>query len=344
MNTVMSRLVSLAALGLGAVAAPAAAWDAPGHRMITWLALDGLPAEAPEFLRAPATRHAVAWQAAEPDRWRGVPSTFLRHENAPDHYIDVEDLEQFGLTLESLPPLRYRYVSSMAVSRHVHPELMREPYNPKFDPAGDKEWPGFALHSVVEHHAKLIASFRTWRILDRLHDPARAPQLEMAKANVLVQMGVLSHMVGDLSQPLHTTKHFNGWVGDNPRGFTTAKTFHAYIDGGVVSLHGFRYAVLKPGQRFEARIESDLNPWGELLAYVRASFDKVTPLYELEQSGELNDEKGKAFIAERLHAGAEMLSALYVSAWRASAIDDKAVEEFKKFDGFDAGELPTDAK
>ena len=40
-------------------------------------------------------------------------------------------------------------------------------------------------------------------------------------------MGVMGHYVGDGSQPLHTTVHFNGWVGDNPKGYTTKQTFHA---------------------------------------------------------------------------------------------------------------------
>jgi len=42
----------------------------------------------------------------------------------------------------------------------------------------------------------------------------------------------MGHFVGDGAQPLHTTKHYNGWVGENPKGFTTQTTFHAWIDGG----------------------------------------------------------------------------------------------------------------
>jgi len=345
MTRTTTTLLTAAAWAFMALApAPARAWDAAGHRMITWLALDGLPADAPAFLREPATRHMVGWQSAEPDRWRGVASGFLRHENAPEHYLDIEDLSQFGLTLESMPPLRARYIAAMAVSRHVHPELIGEPYNPKHDPAGDKEWPGFALHAAAEIHAKLISSFKTWRILSTINEPSRAPQLEMAKANIQVQMGLLSHIVGDLAQPLHTTRHFNGWVGDNPREFTTAKTFHAYIDGGVIAHHQINYAMLKPMQTYQAVVTDALNPWSELTAYVQRSFDQVVPLYELEKSGKLTQDQGKAAISERLHSGADMLAALYGSAWGASVIDDKAVEEFKKYDGFSPAELPADAR
>lgn len=323
--------------------APASAWDASGHRSITWLALDGLASDAPAFLREPAVRHMVGWQSPEPDRWRNVPSAALRHENAPEHYLDIEDLEGFGLTLDTVNPLRARFISDLAIARREHPEKA-PPYNPKLDPAGDKEFPGFALHSIMEDHAKLISGFRTYRILTALNQPARAAQVEMAKANVMVSIGLLAHMVGDLAQPLHTTKHFNGWAGDNPKGYTTDKKFHAYIDGGVVALHGLRYATLKPTQTYPLTVADPLNPWPELLVYVRRSHDRVEPLYALEQSGGLRTEEGRTFIAERMNDGAAMLAALINAAWSASEPDRKAIEDFERFDGFRADELPDDAR
>jgi hypothetical protein len=337
----------LLGLALAAVVAPvgmSAAWDAPGHRLITWLALDGLRADAPAFLREPAHRHMAAWQAAEADRWRGTNIAALRHENAPEHFIDIEDLEQFGLTLDTINPLRARFIADMAVARHVHPENMSKPYNPKFDPAGDQEWPGFAPHAAMELYGKLTSSFKTFRALTKLNDPARGPQLEMAKANILVQLGHLSHIVGDLAQPLHTTKHFNGWVGENPEGFTTARTFHAYIDGGVLAHHGLNYAALKPAQRYEVTITDASNPWGDLLAYIRRSHEQVRPLYEMEKSGALKEEAGKALISSRLGDAGAMLAALINSAWEASEIDDKYVADFIRFDGFKPEELPADAR
>lgn len=317
--------------------------------MITWLALDGLSAEAPAFLREPASRHMAAWQAAEPDRWRGVRSTYLRHENAPDHYIDIEDLANFGLTLETVNPLRMRFLADMAVARHVHPEGApgggeAKPYNPKFDPAGDQEWPGFALHSVMESHAKLISSFKTYRTLVKLNEPARQPQVEMAKANVLVQIGLLSHMVGDLAQPLHTTKHFNGWVGENPDGFTTAKTFHAYIDGGVLEHHGLSFAAVRPGQVYDAKIADAMNPWPEVIEYVRRSHEQVRPLYAMEKSGALREAAGREMITTRLRDAGAMLAALLNAAWSASEISEKDVADFVRFDGFDPAQLPADAR
>src|SRR5262245_14867541 len=93
---------------------PAAAMGrrAHGHRTITYLALDSLPAEVPAWLREPAFRDQIAEESNEPDRWRGSTIPALGHQNNPDHYLDVEKLDQFGLTLRTVPRLRYDYLQA----------------------------------------------------------------------------------------------------------------------------------------------------------------------------------------------------------------------------------------
>jgi hypothetical protein len=324
------------------IASPALAWDAAGHRAVTWLALDGLSSDTPAFLREPEYRHAIGWQAAEPDRWRSLRSNYLVHENAPDHYIDVEDLEKYGLTLSTIPPLRMQYIAAMAVARHVHPEKIA-PHNPKLDPAGQNEWPGFLPHAIMEHHAKLASSFKTLRTLEKLNDPARAPQLEQTKRNIAVEMGILSHFVGDANQPLHTTKHFNGWVGDNPKAYTTDKKFHAYIDGGVIRNNKINYEMVKQTAATPVKVDP-VDPWNDVLSYIQRSFDKVEPLYIMQKEGTLDAAPGKEFICTQLRDAGAMLAALYNSAWQASTVTDKEVEQFVKFDSFDPADLPADAR
>src|SRR5262245_57015640 len=240
----MSRTLRVVLI-LALVTSQAMGWNARGHRLITLLALDGLPPDAPAFLKDDTVRQRIAFQSSEVDRWRGWNVPVLGHEHKPDHYIDLEDLKGFGLTLETVPRLRGEYLRTLAVAKHVHPE-QAPPYDSSKDAERTKEWPGFLPHAIAEHYVKLQAAFWQIRTLEKVDDPDRAYQMTQARENAIYHMGMLSHFVGDTSQPLHTTKHFNGWVGENPHGFTTSNQFHSYVDGGVIATHNLTYEGLKP--------------------------------------------------------------------------------------------------
>lgn len=322
-------------------AAPALAWDADGHRTITLLALDAAGDALPAFLRDEDARQRAAWQSGEPDRWRGTRAPSLTHLNNPDHYIDVEDLEPFGLTLETVPPLRYEYMRALAVGRHVHPENWENPdvppYDPRQDPAKVNEWPGFVLHSIAENADKLRSAFNTLRVLEGLADastPRRQAQIHQARENAIYTLGVLSHFVGDTAQPLHTTRHHHGWVGPNPHAYTTDRGIHAYIDGAVLTLHALSYANLRGTPITPAQLDPRTQ-WDATIAFTRRSFDQVVPLYELKKSGDLDAAPGKSFISERLNDAASMLSGLILAAWRAGEPTQREIQDFARYEAKD---------
>jgi hypothetical protein len=333
----MTRSVVLSVIALWLPSA-VDAWDAHAHRCVTYLALDGLPAEAPAWLREPAVRHRIAFQSNQVDRWRGWRSLTLKHENDPDHYIDVELLEQFGLTLETVPPLRREYLRAMAISKHLHPEQV-DAYDASADPARTYEWPGFLPHAITEHYAKLQAAFHQVRILKRLDDPARRRQLEQAREIAIYHLGALSHFVADATQPLHTTRHYNGWVGDNPQGFTTSKDFHAYIDGGVIEHHRLTYANLKPHVKYERRTNAT-DPWHDVLTHIRWAHQTVETLYRLERDGQLNGPAGRQFIIARLTDAAAMLSSMIWSAYTSAEPTDKQISSWVHYNDFQPKLLP----
>jgi len=321
-------------LTVGSLVPAAFGWGAHGHRTITYLALDGFAKDAPAWLRDAAVRDRVAYQSNEPDRWRGWRSLALAHENGPEHYLDVEALEEFGLTLETVPRLRGEYLRTLIIAKYVHPENV-SPYDPSKDPSRSHEWPGFALHAIAEHYAKLQAEFNTVRILERLKDPARRRQLEQARANAIYEMGILSHLVADLAQPLHTTVHHHGWVGDNPEGYTTDRGIHRRIDTGVLMQHRLTYAALKPHMKYDVTI-NPVDPWDDVLGYFRRSHAAVEPLYRLERDGLLDTEPGRAFMIERIADAVAMLSAMYQAAWRSAAPTDQQVADWVRYNHFDA--------
>ena len=325
-------------VSIGAMAMPARAWDAHGHRTITLVAIDGfeksLDAAGEQsqlaWLLTPESRAQAGYQSGEPDRYRAIRSPQLKHENDPDHYIDIDDLEQFGLTFRTLPPLRYEYFRVMALAKHIHPESIR-PYNEKTDPTKTTEFPGYLPYAIMEHYGKLVSSFRQIRVLDHLNDPARAQQLAAARANVIFEMGQLSHFVGDAAQPLHTTRHHHGWVDENPDNFTTNRGFHAYIDTTILGIHAFKYDTLKGTCSVERTINAG-DPWNDTLDLIERAYAEVRPLYVLQKTGDLEKEPGKAFIRERLCDGASTLAAFYLGAWKASAMTDKDAKDFVGYD------------
>lgn len=316
-------------------AAPAMAWNAHGHRTIARLAVDGLPADMPSWLRDSDTVARIAEQACEPDRWRGTRRLVIAHELNTEHYMDVEDLDAFGLTLNTVPRLRYEYLKTMILAKQAHPEKFKA-YDPTRDLDKSKEWPGFLLHGIDEHFALLQSSFNTLRVLESIDESdaatkaAREPAIHQERENAIHEMGILAHFVGDSAQPLHTTQHHHGWVGENPKGFTTDSGFHSYIDGKILDIHKLDFDALRPQLTFKRHINA-ADPWDDVIAYVKRSYDKVEPLYQLQKDGTLVKDEGKVFISGCLADASETLSALYAAAWEASKPTQGEIANFIKF-------------
>ena len=324
------------------VSTPGLAWDAAGHRAITLVALEGLPDTVPAWLKDRDVQLQIADQAVVPDRWRGVRVAQLTHLNNPDHYIDLEDLGPYGLTLQTIPNLRHEYVKALVLAKErAGAGFTGKPINEAKDFAKTDEWPGFLPHATLEQWGKVQSAFKTVRTLEKLNDRKRADQLAMARANAQTHMGVLSHFVGDAAQPLHTTTHHHGWIGENTKGFTTDRGIHSYIDGAILRHHGLGPPAIRAAVKFD-RVVNANDPWSDVLAHIQRSFEKVEPLYELKKSGELEKEAGKVFIVERLADAAGMLEALYQAAWESSEPTEKEVADFVRYDNFDPDLVPAE--
>ena len=226
------------------------AWDGPGHRTIACLALAAVDLRAAPWLGTADIRDRILFQSNQPDRLRSRQSPVVRHLNAAEHYFEIDSLHRYGLTLASghtpgpgatlgpggalgpgrtlrnVPPLRRAYVRAIV--------LGSEPSSGKALPAVPPQYllagPGFLAHGAMEAFDLLTAALHQVRILEALGDPRRDAQLEQSRADVIHALGRLSHLVGDGAQPLHTTRHFNGWAGSNPDGYTRSRAFHRQVD------------------------------------------------------------------------------------------------------------------
>src|SRR5436190_17300458 len=209
------------------------AWDYEGHRIVNQLALASLPTNFPAFVRAPEATERVAFLAGEPDRWRNSPDLSLQHCQEPDHFLDIEELAALGLNPEMLPIFRYDFVSQVAAARKAHPEAARSGSE---DPAHKYVWVGLLPWAITENYGKLKSGFSYLKAYEQNHGTPE--EIANAQANILYIMGVMGHYAGDASQPLHTTIHHHGWVGDNPQGYASRQSFHGWIDGGFFAKAG----------------------------------------------------------------------------------------------------------
>jgi len=206
------------------------AWDYEGHRLVNQLALDSLPTNFPAFVLAADARERIAFLAGEPDRWRSSAEPPLRHVNHVDHYFDIDLLPLYRIDPGTLTPFRYEFMTQVALAHAARPRDFPV-VDPGRDPDRNRSLIGFLPWAIIEYEAKLKNGFS---YLKEYQQAGTAEEVANAQANILYLMGVMGHFVGDGSQPLHTTKHNHGWVGQNPRGYSTNYSIHSWIDGGYL--------------------------------------------------------------------------------------------------------------
>jgi hypothetical protein len=307
----MKRLASfvMAAALASVIPNSVLAWGSTGHRFIGEVAMRALPAETPAFLRTPQAALDVGEYSREPDRSKGAGRTH-DSDRDPGHFLDLSDDGTVlgGPTLATLPTTRAEF--DAAVRK-----------------AGADSWKsGYLPYSIVDRWEQLARDLAYWRVLTaaeanpawKAHKAFFTADRRRREAQILVTIGELSHFVGDGSQPLHVTVHFNGW-GDFPNagGYTTAK-IHSPFESDLVQ-----------ASVTEASVAAKLGPPKDckcviakrVADYLGATGALVVPLYQLEKAGGLaaGDPRGPAFATDRIAVGASELRDLIVEAWRASA-------------------------
>lgn len=298
-------LAAIACLG----ASPAFGWGATGHRYIGEVAVASFPEEMPAFIRSVEAAREIGELAREPDRWRGAGEAH-DGERDPAHYVDLADdlTVAGGPSLKDLPPTRLDYDTAL---RKVGTNQYKTGYLP---------------YAIVDGYQQLKMDFAYWRA-DRAgekfaHDAAGrdwfAKDRELHEALAIRDLGIWAHFVGDGSQPLHVSVHYDGWSDyPNPEGFSSRRGIHAHFEGAYVREN-----------ISEGDLESQLPPFSDCgcsieqrsANYLAATQAQVVPFYRLEKARafEMPTSEGKSFTAARLAAGAAELRDLAVQAWHES--------------------------
>ena len=272
-------------------------WGETGHLIIGDAAAAALPAEMPEFFRN--ARAQLSYLNPEPDRWRDSKERALdpalNDAASIEHFIDLEAVP--GNALNAIN--RYAFLDSV----HAH--------------GGVGSGPGLLPYKILELTQTLRIEFRLWRAAT---DPATKKDIE---ARIVNDAGILGHYVADGSNPHHTTVNHDGWAQpENPKGFSTAKGFHARFESQYVQTHMTR-ADIDPLIAKTAVVVSPVRDG--VWMYLRTSLGQLDRLYELDKAEPFNAQTKSAdhkqFTAERLAAGAQMLRDLWWTTWVSSAPD-----------------------
>jgi len=294
------RLLALAVIAV-AVLLPALApgWGDLGHIAISRAAAERIPADMPRFLKA-ASGH-IAWLGPEPDRWRSPLERQLSDAQAPDHFIDLEYLDW----LRPLPQSRYEFISAIYAYRAQHPQAgVPQP-----------ERIGFQPYITIEIFDRLKVAFRQYR-----HAQAERRSTSDAEADAIFYAGWLGHYVGDGSNPMHTSIQYNGWVGPNPKGYTTRHDVHSRMETAFVNANP---EITHITDLMQAPRHLD-RPFEDYVVYLRESQSRVEQAYSLEKAGGFDGKgtpKSREFIHQQLGRGAQMLLNLWYTAWVDSAKD-----------------------
>jgi len=277
------------------------AWGNDGHKMINRLAAAALPTDVPEFLRSQSALNAVEYYGPEPDRWKGQLEPELSQAGSPEHFMDMEWADYVG---GALPRRRYDFVRALAVAQKSHLDIDLTP-----------EKVGLQPYVTDEYYERIKAAMREYRGLVAEHKDTRP-----VEAEIVFLCGIMGHFVGDGSQPLHASIQYNGWTGANPNGYTTEHKIHAQFESQFVT------ATVNPAKDIAPLIAKEPKVLGdvfeEYVKYLRHSESLMEQTYQLEKAGGYVGEgsaESRAFVNERLAAGATELRDLIYTAWVRSA-------------------------
>jgi hypothetical protein len=309
------------------------AWGSTGHTMINRVAAEKLPASVPAFLRTPQAVAEIATLGPEEDRLKGAGDSW-DGDFDEGHFLDLQD----DGTIAGV------------VNTSALPENMGA-YTLALEKAGTTPYKqGYLPYTIMDGFERVRKDFAYWRVDDYLathasNDADRARftnDRSLRETLILRDIGVWGHYVGDGSQPLHVTIHYNGWGNyPNPKNYSTSKHLHAMFEGDYVDAH---VKIDDVRSRVPASTIADTN---ELLSqdaiaskvgtYLTGSAKAVPQLYDIEAAHGFEDgtAAATAFTAAQVARGAAMFRDLITLAWDDSLNETVGYPEVKVRDVLD---------
>ncbi len=224
----------------------------------------------------------------ELDRSKGAGRTHDA-ERDPGHWVSLAD---DGSVVGVLP------LADLPDTREQYDTLLRAKGSTQYKA-------GYLPYAIVDGWQQLRKDFAYWRATKKGAETALSAEerawfeadRRLREQLILRDIGVWSHYVGDASQPLHVSVHYEGWGAyPNPNGYTN-RDIDAQFEGEFVRDNLVRSAIaakVGPYRPCGCSIEQRTK------ALLLATLAQVEPLYALEKEGglERGDRRGIAFADE----------------------------------------------
>ncbi len=274
---------ALFAIFFATASAPAFAWDSATHRLITRLAVNALPT-SPLHASFEANSAALQDYSVAPD---SILKARYGKAEARRHYINIE---YYGSS--SKDPFSSLDPNFKTMERRVGLRLMKR--------SGTLPW-------TIEELADATA--RDWR--------------RGECAQLIRQSGYLAHYVGDASQPLHTTIHYDCYASD--------RGCHARIEAAVDRNVRALGAQAEP----QVRAVPISGVWPTEIAELKQSYGLVQATIDADRSVRgagyaSSGAYGRALIGEhgamfatQIARGASALASIWIYEWHQAGSPDQ---------------------
>jgi len=309
------------------------AWGELGHRQIAKIAVKVAqdryknPELSSVFL---SNAESLAALSLVPDnQWKGGQPKEVIQTLSPAHFLDIEYLAPQKIDPKTIPfkindafelMVKLCPISGLNIKLNCEEKTSIDKI---LGASGSLPW------RIGQMSELLIASFRQVKALQDKNASHEEIQTEVNR--VILYSGILAHFVGDLTQPLHITKNYDG-------GFSDQKGVHSYFETKLINAqpHGFDrqaydYAMsAKPAEAIlsQAALATkriDLNAWQPVESSfmlgleANSQMNKVLDLDRkyaiIESRGEKDSENNRSlqgdfqFLSKKNSSGVDMAAA-----------------------------------
>lgn len=273
------------------------AWGVRGHVSGNRAAVRAIPAAGPVFLKD--YEDWISKTGPVPDSWRGNSEPYSKIFEDPNHGWFKE---QFTFMRE-IPRSRYEFVL------RLYDEYLKiKDKDPERAALTNVRWTGTMPYAAMENYDRMKAAMRLYR-------RATPEDARLLAQDIAFYMGWLGHYTADGAQPLHDTIHHDGWLGANPKGYTTDPRVHGRFETAFVDLIELTDADLTP---LMDRPKVLADPFAAILAHLDDASTHVEEVYMLDKSGALADKTNQPaakLVKRQLSKAAALLRDLTYTAW-----------------------------